>query len=759
MLLILWDPGGMVAEWERRTLDARYRFAAAPTEKTTSIVIVDIDEESIKSLEPTFGRWPWPREVHGMLARYLARKGARVTAFDVIFSERVRRANLGEEELRELRRRITKIPRTGREPVEEFLDRIDPTRGDRILVSATADASPVIHSCIFYVTEAEFRRNPALQAEPAEMNHYRKILKPERILLPEGFAPPRFHNVTLPFEELSDAAWAVGHTNYTPDPDGPCRRAFPLLRLGDEPYGYPSLSVLAAAAALGITPEKIRAEPGRVLLGDRAIPVDRKGGMLIHYQGGRMVGAKRGGAGYLRNFKSFYKYIPFDVVLLQMQEEAASRKGPLPEDVFRDKVVLIGSTAAGLMDLRATPFSAITPGVEIHANVIDSILARRFLRALPDPYPAVLVVGAGLVAALLAFRFSPWWGTAVIVILGALYSVLAWFLFTRDLVFPVAAPEAAWFFSFGAGMVGRVVREMREKHRVRNLFGRYLSSAVLEEVLKYPEALRLEAQRREITVLFSDITGFTSLSEDIPPEEISALLNEYLTRMVDCVLATDGILDKFIGDAVVAEWNAPRHQEDHAVRACRTALMMIEELGRLNREWEAQKKPMLSVRIGINTGDMVVGDMGSDKIVDYTVIGNEVNTGARLEPLNKMFGTVILVSRKTRDAVEERESGRFFFRFLGRIRLVGRHLPLEVFELCGERARIPEEQRKAFATFGEALEEFRRGRIEEAVERFEEVLRIWPDDGPARFYRDYALRLRKTGLPEGWDGVVEQISK
>jgi adenylate cyclase len=234
----------------------------------------------------------------------------------------------------------------------------------------------------------------------------------------------------------------------------------------------------------------------------------------------------------------------------------------------------------------------------------------------------------------------------------------AWAAYGAGWVLPLVPPLAALAIAFGGMLLARAALAERDKRWLRTAFGHYLAPSVLEEVLRQPDKLRLGGERRRMTVLFSDVAGFTGFSEKLPPEEVSALLNGYLDRMTACVAQTGGTLDKFVGDAVMAEWNAPLAQPDHAARACETALLMLEEVGRQSTAWQTAGGA-LEIRIGINTGEMVVGNMGSHQVFDYTVIGNEVNTASRLEPLNKAFGTRIIVAGATRREAEEQRPGPF----------------------------------------------------------------------------------------------------
>jgi len=277
--------------------------------------------------------------------------------------------------------------------------------------------------------------------------------------------------------------------------------------------------------------------------------------------------------------------------------------------------------------------------------------------------------------------------------------------------------------------------------------------------LKSPDKLKLGGERKYMTVLFSDVEGFTTLSEQISPEEISALLNEYLTSMVHCITQNSGTLDKFIGDAVMALWNAPCEQNEHAALACETALLMMKELGGMRKKWQEEQKPLINARIGINTGDMIVGNMGSKKIFDYTVLGSEVNVAARLEPLNKDFGTRIAVSESTRTEAEKYRPERFVFRRLARVQLKGRNKPLEVHELVGLREDTGEDILGMIEMFETGLGLFMDSKFAEAKAIFQTIPEKTPIDGPSKTYISLCEYYEKNPPENSWRGIYVQESK
>ena len=289
--------------------------------------------------------------------------------------------------------------------------------------------------------------------------------------------------------------------------------------------------------------------------------------------------------------------------------------------------------------------------------------------------------------------------------------------------------------------VYRYMTEEKEKKKIRGAFQYYLTSSVINEMLKDPSKLKLGGDKKNLTVLFSDIRGFTTISENMTPEDLVHLFNEYLTAMTDIVFKYDGLLDKYMGDAIMAVFGAPLDQPDHALRACSTALDMMEELKKLQKKWADEGRPVLDIGIGISSGDMVVGNMGSQMRFDYTVMGDSVNLGSSLEGINKEYGTNIVISEYTYAAVKD----ALFCRELDSVRVKGKKLPVKIYELLGEK-KDAEKWEKAVSLFEEGLSKYKQGLWDEAIAAFRKVLEVRPDDAPAKLYIDDVRNLKRTRL-------------
>jgi adenylate cyclase len=521
--------------------------------------------------------------------------------------------------------------------------------------------------------------------------------------------------VTEPVGEIGGAAGMLANVSDLPDPDGVFRRAG-LVREWEGEL-VPSLGV--ATWQLANDNAGITLDGGRLRLGDRTapvtIPVAGDGTALLRFRGRAEVFPTFGAAAIIQS----------ELRLLEGAEP------PVDPEEFRDAYVLFGFSAPGLLDLRPTPLNSVSPGVLVHATVLDNLLGDDFMREAGGFAALLGILLLGLLAGLTA--------TAVH---GMRASLLAALLFvTAPLALGFAAYECGWWWpvlpgtvavalAFFGGMVRNYAVEGRQRRFIKSAFRHYLSPAVIERILDDPNALELGGERRELTILFSDLQGFTSLSEQLDPLELTALLNDYLTEMTDIILEEGGTLDKYEGDAIMAFWNAPLLQPDHAARACRAAVRCQQRLAALRDDYLARAGRELIARIGVHTGEVVVGNMGSKQRFDYTVLGDAANLASRLEGANKAYDSRTMVSEATRvsagDAVRSRP--------LGSLQVVGRKAAVEVHELIDLGGAAVSESTTRFTA---AIEHCRAGELAEAQALFEGLPR---DPVAAR----YAARCREA---------------
>ncbi|MBN2254319.1 MAG: CHASE2 domain-containing protein, partial [Deltaproteobacteria bacterium] len=404
-----------------------------------------------------------------------------------------------------------------------------------------------------------------------------------------------------------------------------------------------------------------------------------------------------------------------------------------------------------------TPFSAVYPGVEIHATVIDNILHQNFIKrpGWTGLIDILAIIILGLAAVPVLARAKALHGIGVSLGLIFIYMVINRSVFTGfNLWLNLVYPLLSIVLVYSAITIYRYMTEERERKKIRGTFQYYLSGPVIEEMLKDPSKLKLGGEKKDLTVLFSDIRGFTTISENLTPEDLVHLLNEYLTVMTDKVFEHGGLLDKYMGDAIMAVFGAPIDDPKHPVLCCKTALAMMEELRELQKKWTDEGRPVLDIGIGINTGDMVVGNMGSQMRFDYTVMGDNVNLGSRLEGINKEYGTNIVVSEFTHERIKD----IFFCRELDAVRVKGKILPVRIFELVGGLEKA-EEWKEFIALYDEGLRNYREGNWDDAIRNFEAALKLRTDDYPSKMYVERCKTL-KEHPPEGeWDGVYTMTKK
>ncbi|MDI6640961.1 MAG: adenylate/guanylate cyclase domain-containing protein [Elusimicrobiota bacterium] len=354
----------------------------------------------------------------------------------------------------------------------------------------------------------------------------------------------------------------------------------------------------------------------------------------------------------------------------------------LPKAWLKNKIVLIGSTATGAFDHYPTPFENIFPGVEFHATVVDNIINNNYIRPVSNPIVIILIIVIGLSIAQIAVRTKPIVGFISFAIFLVIYFfILQYFLSKFNLHLDFFKPSLSMVFSFLGVMGYRLGIEEKEKRWIRKTFSYYLSPQVIKELTANPEKLVLGGERKTLTVLFSDIYGFTSIAEKLNPEETVSVLNEHLSAMTEIIFRYDGTLDKFIGDAVMAFWGAPIPQENHAERAVFCAIEMLERLKELQERWKLENKPVIDIGIGINTGEMLVGNMGSNQRMDYTVIGDNVNLASRLETLTRQYTAKLIISEYTYQFVKD----KIEVKPLGEVKLKGREKAVNIFEVLGRK--------------------------------------------------------------------------
>lgn len=711
--------------FDYKCADLKFRLRG-PLEPGPQVAIVALDDASLHQL----GRWPWSRELIAELLGRIKAAGPRVVAVDIIFAEREETAGL--RAIRRLRQMLTEAGLTS-PPVATLLAREEERADvDRRLAREIGAPPPTLLG--FFFTGVRGTREEARASglrEPAAVKaRYQAVRR-------VGSGSDRLpllgvQGVQGNLPEFTMQAAGSGYFNMIPDADGGVR--WLPLALAYGPDFYAPLALMASQQFGGGDMLSLTLTAGgveEIRLGQKVLPVDCFGRLYINYLGP---------PGTFPTFSA-----------------AALLNGSVPPQKLKDRLVLVGATAVGIYDLRVTPFSAVMPGVEIQATVIDNLLSGRFVRPPPGGrlFLLGLMVGLGLILAGTLPRLGAvagflWAAGLAWGYLAANYLAFRFLGWQLEVLYPLVQIGAV----YTGVTVQRFVATERARSQLKRAFQSYVAPAVVEELLRHPEKLRLGGERRELSILFCDIRGFTTLAESLEPEEVAALLHDFLTPMSELIVQHGGTLDKYMGDAIMALFGAPLPQEDHALRACRAALAMVAELERLDRIWQGQGRPGLAVGIGINTGPVAVGNLGSDRLFDYTAVGDHVNLASRLEGLNRHYGTAILASEFTAARVQE----AIILQEVDRVRVKGKTRPLRIYEVLGP-GPADAHRRRFLAGYEEGLRLYRAARFAEAREAFLSVLPLEPANPHLqRFLACVETCLREPPGPD-WEAVAEVREK
>ncbi|HEX7636055.1 MAG TPA: adenylate/guanylate cyclase domain-containing protein [Noviherbaspirillum sp.] len=720
-------PASLVDRLEVFAYDMRMRTESGALDPR--VVIVDIDEKSIAEI----GRWPWSRDVVARLIDKLDTKyHVRAASFDVIFSEPDTSAGFAT---------LTELARNELKDVDGFSRRILKLKPlfdyDQRMADALADRPIVLG---YFLSNDPRSVKKGLLPAPAFTTADLEGQEIDSTVYP---------SYTGTLELLQRSAKAGGFMNPTPDSDGAIRR-YPLLaRYGDG--FYESLALATARVALGASKLKpvvfkaeetgLSGEAARTYGALKAIgmntkpkPVfihpDRNLQVLIGYRG---AGGATGGQ---------YRYVSAADVLNER----------VPVEVLADNVALVGTTSAGLRDLRASPTNIDYPGVEMHANVVSSILDGEFKQE-PDFSIGIQLaqhVVVGVALGMLLPALTPLLSIVVsVAALGIVAGFNLYLFHSLNWVVPVAASLLLVTALFIFNLAWGYLFEYRKSRAMVNLFGEYVAPELVAEMAENPQSYHMEGESRELTVLFCDVRGFTTISEGLTPNALREYINLYLTAMSEDIRGNRGTLDKYIGDAVMAFWGAPVALPDHAARAVATSLQMQATAKKLNQDFIARGWPPLKIGIGLNTGEMRVGDMGSKIRRAYTVMGDAVNLGSRLEGITKVYGVGITVGEATRRAAPQ-----FAYRELDRVRVKGKNEPVPIFEPLGLDAGIDDNTRGMLKKWHEALALVRTQQWDAAERLLCELHDAWPDHGLYSLYLQRIAHYRTHAPGADWDGVT-----
>lgn len=721
LLLMAFLDVSFLAQVENETIDLRFDVRGTRVPKAP-VKIVAVDEKSLKEV----GQWPWPRATHAQLVRRLKADGVKSVFYDVFFPEPERTQEKMLDQLQASLGSAFKGPsRAVKSLREKMLSDIrkfqDTQNGDKEFGAALRETGNVFLPLVpFTGVEAKEGRTPAFES-----------LHATEARLFGGFTADFFPAETLivSIPELQANVEDTGGIRYIPDLDG-------IYRYYPAAFDYqdkliPHLTLQVARCYLG-DKNPIRIHDGQYAeLAGRKIPVLSNNFAFINYCG------------------------PQGTIPTVSASDVLMNR--LPAGSLKDSVVLIGATAAGLFDLRPTPFTHNSPGVEMNANIIANVIDGDFITLAPQYWKLLLIVGMALLMWYLVPRVTPIQGTAVFFVLFAGYVVASCIVFTYfKVVINDVYPCLALLLTFVALTTYKFRTEVRHSRYMKQMFQSMVAPKVVEEILRLPAGIELGGEEKELTVMFSDIRGFTTYSEKHTPRDVVEILNEYLTQMTHLIFQTEGTLDKYIGDAIMAFWGAPAAQGDHAYRACSTALGMVDLLHSvLHPKWELEGKEKLHIGVGLNTGPMVVGFVGSESIKNYTLIGDAVNLGSRLEGTTKEYQVSIIISESTYAQVK----ADMLCRELDLIKVKGKNEPIRIYELVDHRLKGAGAKEMKVKAFGEGLAHYRAQRFDEAIQCFKNCLDLDPKDGPARIFIDRCGHLKADPPPRNWDGVFVMKTK
>jgi len=681
-----------------------YSFEARIYDNRVVKSIQDVQSQSIDDIiiididgrsESELGRFQqWPRSYYSDMIRYLAESGAALIGVDIIVVKDLRN-----------------------------------TAADRELVRTVNEAGNVFNALYFEREDSiSWRYKMTNAPEEFEWQRFAQML-PEDVR--DHFVNE--DRIGNEFFALLNAGLSVGHVNFKPDADGVVRKIHLYSNFLD--YSYPSLAFDMFTTLTGTDSmtfalgENVRLFSEGNLV--REIPVDENGNMWINWSG---------------NFQTF-RYISYYDVLKQRVDG----------QYFQNKIVLIGTSLPGLFDLRSTPFNPTFPGVEIHANILYTLLSGNFVSKMSGIESVLLSLILGVVIGIIIALLSPLWSVIGLILTGVIH-VLTVYIYYLEANFwiPVVDPLLTLILTFGLIYIYKYYTEEKGKRFIKETFSHFVTQSVVDELLDNPDKIKLGGEKKECTVFFSDVAGFTTIAEQLTPEALVRLLNEYLTEMTNIVFKHDGMLDKYEGDAIMAVFGAPISHGNHALKACATAIEMQEQLVKLRDLWGKQGRPQLHARCGLNSGQMVVGNMGSENRFDYTVMGDAVNLGSRLESANKQYRTTIMIGENTYQKAKD----GIIVRELDLLRVKGKTEPVKVYELVGlSEAGVPDKKQQILDIFAKGFEYYLEQDWETAVRYLKQAQLIDSMDGPTLTYLQRCNRFMQNPPPKDWDGVFTMETK
>ncbi|HBQ20865.1 MAG: hypothetical protein A2Z91_08435 [Deltaproteobacteria bacterium GWA2_38_16] len=694
---------------------------------SNDIVIVAIDDKSLEQ----FGRWPWNRTLLADGLKKIAPKNTqdkpKVISLDMVFSEQDPNSQAPTFQKLQTQYQQSHTKDSFYETLSQQIQRADTDQYFSKTIHDLNKTTPIMLGYFFYFSKKDIEELKTDWEKEFEHIFDSKITaKISTVRYPPEEIPTGM-GAKSSIKPYAQATSNHGFFDISSDIDGTIRKTHLIGKYKNTLFPSFALKTVALALHKEIVVQFGSNGIENIFLENEFIPTNLQGEFWINYVG----------PSYTFPMVSF----------------ADIYNGKIPPETFKDKIVLMGVTAKAVGDIRVSPYDNAHPGIEINATIIENLLHKHYLGRPPEAVPAemlfILIIGLFL-GILFTYIRSVWCGTIALGMI-ILYAVCDQkFFFEKGIIANFFTPGFHLLFVFMTTNAFKYFGEEKKSREIKSAFQRYVSPAVVNEILKHPTQLSLGGEKRKLTVLFSDIRGFTTLSESISPEKLTHLLNIYLTDMTDIVFKYQGMLDKYVGDELMALYGAPLKTESHVLDACQSAIEMIQKLEDVRQKWSLEGVSHLNIGVGIHTGDMIVGNMGSTKIFDYTVIGDSVNLGSRLEGTNKQYGTHIIISQD----VYEQLQGKFTCRELDYIRARGKTKPVQIYELCSNS--LPPE---LLEEFSKGLSFYRKTQWAEALEIFETLLKKFPTDGPTKTFLERCKLYGETPPASNWDGVFTMQTK
>lgn len=700
----------MAQQTELNTLDLRYRHFNRKSLPNKNIIVVDIDEETLNRYAESFGRWPWPRYIHKDLISYIGEGAPAMVLFDILFTE----------------------------PQKDGND-------DALLAEASAHYENVSHAALFL-------NETGLESTAFDPLPKDRAFPPSPVWASEPehwFTDQLFHSVALPNQKLWKQTPYLHSVGVAADSDGILRR-LPLLVHYDQQW-INTLALQGVLAHWKNEKPRLTFEAPHLIISNhenkvlRQIPIDSTGQLPLHYYS---------------NLNQFEQIRASQIFAsIQARDQGQIEKIEIPPDFFTNKVVIIGTSAMGLNDLKVTPIGKQVPGVFLHATGISNIINGDFLKELPSATGYWVGIFFALVGSFCIFFFEGFFIKNILPALLALtYGLASIFFFqNQNINLPLAIPVLSILITYFHGYAYLSLLESKRRKMIEGTLCKYLSPALTKQLIDSGINPTAEVGNwKELSILFSDIRGFTSLSEKIDPAFLVTVLNDYLSAMTDIVFEYEGTLDKFIGDAVMAFWGAPIEVPEHAKQSVRAALKMTRTLEAFNRDHRQKNYPPLHIGIGVHTGKAIVGNIGSNKRLDYTIIGDNVNLASRLEGMTKEYHASLLISGSTYELVKD----EFLCRPIDHVIVKGKTQAIPLYQPLIEKVNLFKEPHleQLHRRFSEAFEFYQKGHFDAALAQFKTLLELFPEDGPTLVYIERCQHLI-AAPPLHWQGVFVATKK